>query len=298
MTHSPSLSIVTLTKNRARLLEKCLISLVGQLTPNDEYVIVDNFSNDNTQAVIANFLRKLPVASYKTHGSGFSRLYNFAISKCTKDIIVFLDDDCGADSKFVATIRKRYTKKKDFVLQGKTKSLPKNNIFAEISEDHLTNWIANNTTRPNMLSVIDNRNVVIPKSILGRVGGFDPAMDVGSEDVELGRRLTGYGVPILYDPQVLAYHHERTSLKQFLMQHMRIAKSHAILDAVSPGEKRISFINTYTWRRHIRSFFSREAFYFREKRYKDACYLPFVYVLLVLARIVGYLTARDVQRQG
>lgn len=284
-----SLSVVTLTKNRAQLLKKCLSSLRGQLNAGDEIIIIDNCSTDNTQSIIHTFQHDFTMRVYTSMLSGYPNLYNFAIAKSTKSIVVFFDDDCVASEGFIRRIRDRYKKKSDYVLQGKTLSLPRNNIFAEISEDHLSHWMNSNMLDDNTLTIIDNRCVAIPKSILKKVGGFSTAMKFGSEDVELGKRLFYAGVSIKYDPLLIAYHNERITLKSFLSQHLRIAKSHAILDGIPSKEKKISIINAYTWKNHMLSFLSREVEYWHNKRYKDLLYLSVVYILLGAVRILGYL---------
>ncbi|MEK7499761.1 MAG: glycosyltransferase [Patescibacteria group bacterium] len=287
-----SLSVITQTKNRAQLLEKCLSSLREQLHWSDEIIIVDNNSKDNTQLIINKYKRILPIRAYKSGLSGYPYLYNFAISKCRNPLLVFFDDDCVATHNFISTIRKAYTKEQNFILQGKTLSLPRGNIFAEISEDHLSNWIQSNALGKNRLGVIDNRNVAIPMSIIREAGGFSPRMAVGSEDVELGMRFVRMGVPIVYDTGMVVYHHERTTLRSFLSQHYRIAKSHAVLDDRFSEGQNISIINRYTLVRHLQSTLKRQFMYLQKRRYRDAFFLPFIYLLLVITRIVGYASGK------
>ncbi len=288
MNNTRSLSVITLTRNRAYLLEKCLASLKGQLLVTDEIIIIDNNSGDNTQSIIRKYKRTLPMRAYKSGLSGYPDLYNLAISKCTKPLLVFLDDDCMATPSFIARIRDKFRTRQDFVLQGKTLSLPRNNLFSEISEDHLTNWMNANIISENKLQVIDNRNVVIPKVILDKVGNFSPGMKTGSEDVELGLRLYRAGVPILYDKLMIVYHHERTTLKEFLAQHYRIAKSHAILDRKILSKQRLFVFNRRTWFRNFHSALELWIRCWCKKRYGDFFKLPFIYLLLGATRVAGY----------
>lgn len=283
-----SLSIITLTKNRANLLDKCLASLKGQLIGTDEIVIIDNYSNDNTQFTIHKYKKILPTRVYKSGLSGFPNLYNFAISKSTNPLLVFLDDDCMVAPGFMARIRYKFREKQNFVLQGNTISLPRDNIFADISERHLANWFAVNTSAPNRLSIIDNRNVVIPKAFFRRYGMFSLSCASGSEDVELGLRYQRLGVPIIFDPVLVSYHHERTTLRGFLMQHGRIAESHAVLDSELPQDKRQHTINFRTARRHLITSLMLFGSYIGRGRLIDALKLPLVYALLLIVRIVAY----------
>lgn len=287
-----SLSIITLTKNRANLLDKCLASLKGQLIGTDEIVIIDNYSNDNTQFTIHKYKKILPTRVYKSGLSGFPNLYNFAISKSTNPLLVFLDDDCMVAPGFMARIRYKFREKQNFVLQGNTISLPRDNIFADISERHLANWFAVNTIAPNRLRIIDNRNVVIPATLLQRYGMFSLSCASGSEDVELGLRYQRLGVPIVFDPVLVSYHHERTTLGSFLRQHSRIARSHALLDSVLSADEQLHCINLRTAKRHLLTSIVLFRSYIKRGRFIDATRLPLVYLLLFFTRIFSYTQKR------
>lgn len=287
-----SVSIVTLTKNRANLLDKCLASIVPQLNKSDEMIIVDNGSTDNTQSVLKKYKNKCTMHVYSSKASGYPNLYNEAIHHCSNFIVVFLDDDCVAFPDYIANIKKRYITRSDIVIQGETYSLPKKNIYAEISEAHLRDWIFGNTTKSGKLKIIDNRNVAIPRPLLIRYGGFSRSMKAGSEDVELGMRLYGYGIPIEYDRSVRVFHTERSTLWAFLSQRSRIARSHAILDKQLPIGSKILFTNSYIWVHRFGTFYRHEAKLISQARIIEAIQLPCVYLLLVLVRSVSYLIGK------
>ena len=140
------------------------------------------------------------------------------------------------------------------------------------------------------MQVIDNRNVAIPKKIIKKVGDFSSAMKVGSEDIEFGMRLFHAGVTIFYDPSIIAYHHERITLRSFLSQHFRIASSHAVLDHQFLKGPKISIINRKTWTQNLRSALELWIYYWTARRYKDVLALPLIYLLLATTRILGYVS--------
>ena len=52
----PLVSIITITRNRAKLIGRCIGSVLGQSYHNIEHIVVDGASDDNTGDVIASFV--------------------------------------------------------------------------------------------------------------------------------------------------------------------------------------------------------------------------------------------------
>ena len=89
----PLVSIVTITRNRGRLLGRCISSVLGQSYSNIEHIVVDGASNDNTDEVVMSFNddrlhfikldKNWPIKETLDHG----------ISFCKGKYITFLDSD-------------------------------------------------------------------------------------------------------------------------------------------------------------------------------------------------------------
>ena len=205
---SVSVSIITLTKNRSLLLQQCLRSLVGQLSGNDELVLLDNGSTDNTPEVAHAFQQFFTVRYFVSRALGYPKLYNMAVSKSTQKIIVFLDDDCIAGRNFVSHIKRAHKNRVNaYVIQGKTVSIPRGNIYVDIMGDHYANWVSANMMGAKRLRTFDNKNASMPRSVWLRGGGFSEQLSGGSEDIDLGFRLRKEGIQIIYNSSIVAYHH-------------------------------------------------------------------------------------------
>lgn len=283
----PTLSIITVTKNRAALLREALASLVGQCKPGDEIIVVDA-STDETPNVIASFSKKLPIVYIRFLKSGYPTFYNKGAKRAKGDILVFFDDDCRATPQFLERIRRAHETHPDSIIQGFSKSEPKGNLYVDIMGDHYANWLEAMSLGHNTLKVFDSKNASIPRALFWKYGGLSRSMQLGSEDIELGLRLRRHGISIYLDRSIIVSHRERTTLWEFLAQHRRFAASEGHLDRVLPRSERLGVIPYKKLMLHIRSFLRRERHAISHGNIKDAAFLLFLYATLAWIRVWGY----------
>lgn len=285
------LTVVILTMNREFILKKCLNSLLRQLTSSDEVLILmDAHCSDNTEDTIQSFLKRLPLRYYKTKVKGYPQLYNLAVKLAKGNFLVFINDDCEVKNDFIVHIRKAIKTNSGCVIQGQSYSLPKNNIYVEIMADNYQNWLAINTHNKYSyrLKTIDNKNVVIPKTVFKKVGGYNEKLTRGSEDIEFGIRLCEYEIPIIFDQSIVVYHYERFTFLGFIKQHIRIGQAESIVDQLVSSNKKVGM---FSWKKiylHAKSALCREATYIQYHRIKDFLLLPILYLLLFFIRIYSY----------
>jgi glycosyltransferase involved in cell wall biosynthesis len=282
------ISILIVTKNRSTLLRECLRSLVAQRIKPWEVVVVDNGSTDNSKMVIQGFCDMLPIKYNHTMAVGYPSVYNNGIKKTSGDWIVFFDDDCIADPEWYSNIIQAITKYPNMVIQGRTKSIPAGNIYAEIMGDHYENWISVNMVDKMHLRTLDNKNLCVPLSVIKALGGFDEIFTDGCEDLEMGARYHRHGVPIIYDSSIVGFHHERGTLREFVIQHIRIARSEAFLDSRLPHKEGTQVVYRKKIFLHMKKAFRREIMYVRNGNLLYAFQLPFLYALLIIIRLWKY----------
>lgn len=281
-------SIIILTKNRSQLLKKCLRSLTLQTKKPDEIILVDNNSTDDTSHVVAQYSNLLKIDYYKKNINGYPKLYNFAISKTTKDNICFLDDDCIASKNWLNNISIAHERHPQSVIQGHTNSITNKNIYAEIMGDHYQNWLIANQNQFGEMKTIDNKNILIPRSVIKKGFIFDNTLTLGSEDIDLGKKLVRNNIKIMYARNAKAFHHERDNFKGFIMQHLRIAKAEGIVDNRLDDKQKVKMVFNNKNLLNIKSFVKRELKYIEERNLQYFLYTPFLYSLLTIIRIYGY----------
>jgi glycosyltransferase involved in cell wall biosynthesis len=166
----PFFSVVITTYNRAGFLDAALTTLLTQTYTNFEVIVVDNFSDDHTNAVVDRF-SDLNIKLFKFRNEGVISLSrNFAINKSAGQWIAFLDSD---DLWFPDKLQKSYDainvnvslvyhgmallKNNDIVGKVRTRQLSK-----PIFEDLLLNG-----------NTIAFSAVVVRKSALEMIQGFN-----------------------------------------------------------------------------------------------------------------------------
>lgn len=83
------------TFKRPRLLERALSSVCSQTMPHFQVCVYDNASNDGTEAVVKEFLKKDSRVQYHCHPQniGMMNNYQYALSRITTPFFSILSDD-------------------------------------------------------------------------------------------------------------------------------------------------------------------------------------------------------------
>lgn len=90
---SPLVSIITITRNRAKLIGRCIGSVLNQTYHNIEHIVVDGASDDNTDDVVSSF--KDDRLKYLKLDSNWSleKTIKYGTSHAKGKYICFLDSD-------------------------------------------------------------------------------------------------------------------------------------------------------------------------------------------------------------
>jgi glycosyltransferase involved in cell wall biosynthesis len=91
-------SIIIPTYNRASYLDVAINSVLSQMLPDDELIVIDDGSEDETPAVLSRYGNRI-AAIQGGHG-GAGRARNLGIARASGDLVAFLDsDDCWFPQK-------------------------------------------------------------------------------------------------------------------------------------------------------------------------------------------------------
>ncbi len=103
-------SVVIVTKDRPENLRNLLQSLIQQTLMPDEVLVVDNNSSKSYEPVFKEFRDRLPLKTVVEIIPGIPAARNRGIHEAEGDIILFTDDDCVADKRWVEKMVKPFYK--------------------------------------------------------------------------------------------------------------------------------------------------------------------------------------------
>ncbi|MCP5103488.1 MAG: glycosyltransferase, partial [bacterium] len=104
------ISVVVISYNSERFLEKNLASLVGQSVQFKEIVVVDNHSSDNSTAIITSFEKKCPRLRKIAldYNSGYARGANTGIKQTGSHLVLVANADIFLDEHFNKKVIKKF----------------------------------------------------------------------------------------------------------------------------------------------------------------------------------------------
>jgi glycosyltransferase involved in cell wall biosynthesis len=189
------ISAIVCAHNEERLLPACLHSLLAQVRPPDEILVVDNASQDATAAVA----RRVPgVRVVAEARKGLPRAREAGRRAAIGDVLAYLDADCRAPLQWIERVERRFRRAQplvaitgpyryyDWDLTGRTLI-------------RLYDWLVAPPTHVlvhhllGLGAILYGGNFAVRRDALERIGGFDVRIDFHGEDTNLGRRLTSIG---------------------------------------------------------------------------------------------------------
>jgi GT2 family glycosyltransferase len=203
-------------------LGRCLSSLQKQSDCIDEVLVVDNSPRSVLDpAEIASYGARL----LREPRGGLDVARTTAAHVATGDVIAYIDDDCEADFKWVERLREAFRDDDVACVTGRV-------VPADISLT-TARWFEqrfsfDRGTVPDRFHRDDDRpwfpvypshlgtgcNLAVRRNVVQRLGGFDPALDMGTfvgggGDLDFFARLLDAGMVADYAPDCIVRHHHR-----------------------------------------------------------------------------------------
>lgn len=189
----PLISCITPTYNRAELLVEAIESTIAQTYPNWEMIIVNDSSNDNTDAVVKEYMLKEPrIRYFKQEKSGANHARNFALKQAKGKYVVFIDDDdLHLPHRFESQLNAALRSGKRFILSGYQVLNNRGEVVKKITKG-LTGKAAGIGIR-----------WFIEKDLLFQAGLFDPDMPA-MQEIELSYRIAEFEIFANHDDIVVS----------------------------------------------------------------------------------------------
>ena len=192
-------------------MEKCIRSLLRQTIDRScyEVIVVDDGSTDGTSDMV-NHVFKDSIKYIQQENAGPATARNLGIKNSVGSIIVFTDDDCVADEKWLLEIKKAFDTNHDaFWVNGDTKSFNRD-------PNSLSYKLADSVY---LSAKSETNNIAYRRELLDIVGLFDESFAIAAyEDVDMKRRIEKKGLRRVYQPKAVVCHPYENELDDFSRQ--------------------------------------------------------------------------------
>ncbi len=217
----PLVSVVVVNHNRAELLRECLVSLQRQSYRPLEILVVDNGSEDHSDAVVASFPKGLVRLTSLGRNLGFAAGSNIGIRESKGDMVALLNNDAVARSCWIE----------------KLVEAMQSSIQIGMCASKVLFWGTDVIDKAGHLMYPDGQNrgrgtgeedrgqydrqaeVFFPdgcaalyrRQLLNDVEGFDDSFFAYGDDADLGIRARWKGWKCLYVPEAVVHHHHSST---------------------------------------------------------------------------------------
>ncbi len=224
----PSLTIAVCTRDRTASLRDCLTALVGLDYGGDlELLVVDNAPSDDATAQLV--AGSFPGARYvREPRPGLDWARNRAVAEARGEVLAFTDDDVVVDRRWARALGAAFAEAADVMaVTGLVEPFELETPAQELFERY--GGFGRGYTRawfrlgPGDVDHIGagrfgtGANMAFRRRVFDELGGFDPALDVGTltnggGDLEMFFRVLQEGHTLLYEPAAVVRHRHRRDL--------------------------------------------------------------------------------------
>jgi len=211
-----SVSVVLCTLNRMDKLSNVVSSIFSAacrtLGADVELIIVDNGSTDKTLDVAHSLANDapIPVQVLSETEKGLCRAKNRGIKAARGQIVVFTDDDCEWAPDYLEVLLRSYGDDAGVAIKGGRVELgdPSDLPFTIKTESRME--VYDGSRHPG--GFVHGCNLAVARAVFETIGLFDENFGPGApfraaEETDLVYRAFKAGVPILYIPDLVVYHH-------------------------------------------------------------------------------------------
>ena len=233
---SLSMTVAVCTRNRTAGLASCVDSLIKLAYPDLDILVVDNAPVDDRAKRLIN--NSYPTIRYfREPKPGLNWARNRALAEAKGNVIAYTDDDVVVDSGWAAAIAAAFASNPNVeavtgLVVPQELETPAQRLFEEyggFDRGFKRRWIR------AMPGIRDKQapwgtgqfgtgaNMAFRTESLRRVGGFDPALDVGTVtngggDLEILFRVLRHGGTLVYEPRAIVRHRHRRSYEELKSQ--------------------------------------------------------------------------------
>ncbi len=227
--HWPRVSVIVCAFNAQSTIRECLEGLKRIDYPDFEVIVVNDGSTDGTAAIAAEY----PVRLISTPNRGLSNARNSGLEAATGEIVAYLDSDAFPDPHWLKYLAAGFLGSTYVGIGGPNLAPPGLGPVADCF-DNAPGGPAHVLLSDREAEHIPGCNMAFRRENLAAIGGFDPALRIAGDDVDICWRIQARGWSIGFSPGAMVWHHRRTTLRSYWKQQRGYGRAEALLERKWP----------------------------------------------------------------
>lgn len=218
MHKEPLISVVLPAYNESKYIRECMLALMEQDLPKEEFeiIVVDNGSNDDTVSIAKEFTDKVYIKADCNVGA----VRNYGVSHAKGEIIVFMDSDCLAPRSLLSQSAALVKSQEDTAFGGVLRTRDNPNWIEKY-------WLLENEKNESGQKDLVGGYISLPKQLFTKAGLFDESITSG-EDSDLSHRIKRVGGSVVITPKLYVTHlGNPTTTKEFLLRQIWHSENYA-----------------------------------------------------------------------
>lgn len=222
MPQTPLASIIIPTWNGQAFIEACLTSVLAQVYPKFEVIVVDNASSDGTPVLVAEKFSTVHLLQ-NDRNLGFAGGVNVGLRAASGDILILLNQDVVLNPGWLQALSAGLLSAPDVGLAGckilnldspviqhaggylaMPLALPGHYGLGQLDEDH--------DEEMQDVDFVTGAALAIQRRVVDTIGYFDESFFFYFEDVDYCYRARAAGFRVVYVPAAVLHHHDKASL--------------------------------------------------------------------------------------
>lgn len=221
-------SVIVPVLNASSYIKDCIISLINQDFPKDQYeiIIVDNGSKDNTVNILEKYKEYITILHEPKIGSYIARNAGVNVSKGR--IMAFTDADCIAHKDWLKKLYEGFTSEDIGCVVGAI--VPYHGkTLVEIYSGNKDLLSQKHTLSSKFLPYGQTANVAFRREVFEKIGDFDQGlMSGGDADIAWRMQITT-NFKLVYNANSIIEHHHRSTFKGLFKQQFRYGLGRILL---------------------------------------------------------------------
>lgn len=208
-------SYVVVCYNSDKYVRKCIDSILNQTYKDDEILIIDNNSSDDTVSIVEEYcekFKKIRLVQNKTN-LGYGNAINKIIKDCKGDFLAILNADVWLDKEWTSNLLRFLKSRDEIVSASGNVYLPNGELlsaggmmdkFGAVVQRGSKIFLSRHI-KENVIFYNDGSSFMVKRKIFDEIQ-FDPKLFLYCEDLDFCWKIKLLGYKIDFEPTAISYH--------------------------------------------------------------------------------------------